>query len=1314
MKKLFFLFSMLFALSVGQMFAATKTEGFETATAGSNYQSTVTVSTAQSDCGISWEIYYGTISTNSKIAGNNSAALRLYTTANYGYLKTTTAINGLTQVSFKAKAATTNSASIKIDVKYSTDGTNWSPMKLTSASGSNYTAQNVASSATSYTAYIPTGVSGDIYFQIAINSGSTKPSSKNAQLTIDDVMFTYTPATSGTCLTPTFSPVAGTYEGTQNVTITSTDEATIYYTIDGTTPTTSSSVYSSAIAVNANTTIKAFATKSGFTDSQVGEATYTITKGPDVTLDFTSNTNWNFPNGQNNIEESENSFTNGDYTIKVAGSSGKGYYFNSGKLLIGQSGAYIVLPTFETPIEKIVCPGVSGASGKVTWNIYKGTTAVCSEVTGCTTDQTFEFENPEENNQYTIRVTNGNNLQISKIKIYYGEAPAVAKPTISGDESFVSTTTITISHADADAIYYTTNGDAPTTSSTQYSEPFTLNATSTVKAIAVKGSDVSAVAEKTFDKIVPMTVAQAKSAVDAATSNTLANQYVKGIISQVDGFNSTYNSITYWISDDGTTTNQFEVYSGKGLNNTNFSAATDLNVGDDVTVFGIIKLYNSTYEFDKNNYIVARKPIAVLSWSDLVEGAFTASLEGENTYPTLNKPNGISVTYNSSNTAIATISAEGAITPKAIGQTTITATFAGNDSYKANSVSYSLNVASSVVRVNVTFEENGGSAVDDLTEQTNLPSPLPAITKAGKNFGGWYTDSEFNTPAEAGASITENTTLYAQWLEPYTVAQALSIINAYADNGTSDGDVYVAGIISQIDSYNSQYHSITYWISDDGETTTQLEVYSGKGLNGANFSSVDDLTTGDQVIIYGQLKKYVKNSTTTPEINQNNQLYSRQHEDVVVDVERVTLNETTISLIEGKTATLIATVLPNNAPDKSVRWISNNEAVATVAAGVVTAVAEGTTTIRATSVADDTKYAECTVTVTSQPGNDDIRGNWIRVTDASTLKVGMKIIIASIVDDEVFTIGMTQNTNNRSAVDGATVDGNQLTPADGTAVFTLEAGTEENTFAFKSSENEYLYAASSSKNYLRSQNTNDANGSWTISITNGAAIVTAQGSNTRNLMRYNSSDNLFSCYASGQKDVVLYALETYERTGLEVGRHYTICLPKKIIAVRGATFWGINNGDATAVYMELQQPPFEAGTPFIFYATASTLEVVYEGDETTETISNGALRGTLTDMNHDALVAAGSQVYLMYNNALHPLGTNNHLDANRAYLLFEELQAGAPAPGRQVKRMPLQTDVTTGIEDAEASAQPKKMLIDGQLFIRCGEKLYNATGSMVK
>ena len=77
--------------------------------------------------------------------------------------------------------------------------------------------------------------------------------------------------------TPTFTPAAGTYTETQSVTIACTTEgATIYYTLDGTDPTTSSSVYSSALSISETTTVKAMAVKSGMTNSEIGTALYTI------------------------------------------------------------------------------------------------------------------------------------------------------------------------------------------------------------------------------------------------------------------------------------------------------------------------------------------------------------------------------------------------------------------------------------------------------------------------------------------------------------------------------------------------------------------------------------------------------------------------------------------------------------------------------------------------------------------------------------------------------------------------------------------------------------------------------------------------------------------------------------------------------------------------------------------------------------------------------------------------------------------------------------------------------------------------------
>ena len=88
-------------------------------------------------------------------------------------------------------------------------------------------------------------------------------------------------ATTPTAATPTFSPASGTsFSSTLSVSIAdSTPNAIIYYTTNGTTPTTGSSVYSGAITLSASATVKAIATASGFNQSAVGSASYTFTGG---------------------------------------------------------------------------------------------------------------------------------------------------------------------------------------------------------------------------------------------------------------------------------------------------------------------------------------------------------------------------------------------------------------------------------------------------------------------------------------------------------------------------------------------------------------------------------------------------------------------------------------------------------------------------------------------------------------------------------------------------------------------------------------------------------------------------------------------------------------------------------------------------------------------------------------------------------------------------------------------------------------------------------------------------------------------------
>ena len=279
-----------------------------------------------------------------------------------------------------------------------------------------------------------TATSGDV----ASSSGTTTVSDIDAQeVTVttstafrctnaSSIKIYYTDAAAQTIVAnPQFSLAAGAYEGTQNVTITcATDDATIYYTTDGFTPTETSSVYSAPIAVTESMTLKAFAAKDGLDDSEVVSAAYTILAAADVVLDFTDNTGWEIPVG-NTKTEGEHTYASGDYSVTLFGPTGNGFYYDdaASNVLLGKLGAWMQLPAFAGhAIARITNVGVGdGGSANVGVNVFEGETAVSTAVTGCKADQVFEISPKKANVAYTLKVTNANNLRISKIKIWFGE-----------------------------------------------------------------------------------------------------------------------------------------------------------------------------------------------------------------------------------------------------------------------------------------------------------------------------------------------------------------------------------------------------------------------------------------------------------------------------------------------------------------------------------------------------------------------------------------------------------------------------------------------------------------------------------------------------------------------------------------------------------------------------------------------------------------------------------------------------------------------------------------------------------------------------
>lgn len=99
---------------------------------------------------------------------------------------------------------------------------------------------------------------------------------------------------------------------------------------------------------------------------------------------------------------------------------------------------------------------------------------------------------------------------------------------------------------------------------------------------------------------------------------------------------------------------------------------------------------------------------------------------------------------------------------------------------------------------------------------------------------------------------------------PYTVAEAIAAIKA----GAPTYEVYLTGIVSEVDYYNETYKSLSYYISDDGKSK-DMQVYSGKGLNGADFTSKDDLKVGQKVTIKGIIKSFNKNGTDIMEVDKS-------------------------------------------------------------------------------------------------------------------------------------------------------------------------------------------------------------------------------------------------------------------------------------------------------------------------------------------------------------------------------------------------------------------------------------------------------------
>lgn len=641
---------------------------------------------------------------------------------------------------------------IKIITTSGKTSQNWTPYVSTTAmteADANKALDTKASSETG-TSWWLTG--DNRYFYLVESGGATN---------ISSIVISYEVVASSAVATPTISGTDNFLNSTQ-VTITcNTTGATIYYTTDGSTPTSSTMAYSSPFTLTNSAKVQAIAIKSGMDDSEVATKEFTKVT-PLTTMDaifgaatstatnkyITFNSNWVISGIS----------TNGKQAYLTDGTKGLILFNNTastespigglavGNTLSGTIECSLVLYNGAAEIQNFSVEGLTkGSGGSITPVELDATgietlsgvnTGSVIKISGeCTVNNEkyyiagvqlyntlFSFTNPNEGSNYNCTGVYTQFYTTKEIlprsaadleEIIIAEAPE--NPTFSlAAGTYTEVKSVTISCATEGAtIYYTTNGNTPSSESTEYTEAISVGETMTIKAIAIKDGLSSAVATATYTINLPVDVETTQEwdlsvdqtatasedeltwvatyvdmSVAKGTSATNANNYYPG----TSGYTHTRiykNSVlTITPKGDKKITKIYIITTGKtyadalisstwtnavaaaNSSNTSIVEVTPTKTGAiSATIGGASRLTKVQVEYQS----VPRVPVTGVTLDQsavMLKAGRSTTLVATVTPDDANNQN---VTWSTSNEAIATVE-DGVVSAEAVGNATITAT----------------------------------------------------------------------------------------------------------------------------------------------------------------------------------------------------------------------------------------------------------------------------------------------------------------------------------------------------------------------------------------------------------------------------------------------------------------------------------------------------------------------------------------------------------------------------------------------------------------------------------------------------------------
>ena len=521
-----------------------------------------------------------------------------------------------------------------------------------------------------------------------------------------------------------------------------------------------------------------------------------------------------------------------------------------------------------------------------------------------------------------------------------------------------------------------------------------------------------------------------------------------------------------------------------------------------------------------NAIVVGQTPLAVESFN--IDQAAQTIVHGNSlqlTYTTA--PAGSysrEVTYESSNPEVATVDENGLVTGVYEGsgsqdatikvkigsleKTVVISVF--GETVPATAVELAA-TASVYVGEELTLEYTTTPAmVSDVAQWSSSNEAVATVDQNGKvkgiAEGTANITLRMNETVSATCVVTVSFEKGVRETDPLSVDDALALVASEANGYKTSKQYYVKGFVSQLVSNDlaASYNNATFWLA----SSTKAQGFEGYRIKPiSSCKNYDDLKVGAEVLLKCVIYKYNANTVENDTGNIISISYA-EHPATAISM------KTTENVYVGNTVKLAATLTPFYATSE-ITWETNDATVATVNGGTVTGVAAGTATITA-KVSDDIK-AECVVTVAEAPVNN--------LAVASSIAVGDTIYLAASATGYAKQFAGTINTSGTNPYGNVQDYTDKPDPTVG--AISVVAGNKENTFALKVGSK---FLAWKSGNSLTTEDSLSDNSSWTITFSDGNAVITnyvKDGSDSR-ILKYNSGSPRFACYKSGQAAVTLW------------------------------------------------------------------------------------------------------------------------------------------------------------------------------------------------